>query len=744
MLAHLFVFIQEYPNRTARAFAEGLKDFQDPLHNLDAFLAYLRDCCNKFWYSQYGTYVAAYTTLVQSSGVGKSLLVKQVLKHEFGIYICLRPEAPYSTGFPPRTIHVADFLLRDPANLIHFNRNVISKLKDWCTRNQVDLEHKGTWIAQWNEYVGQTEVLKELAKPADNATPIDLRTLPAGVKQFFIFYDEASYFFAGIDRNDNEKSHMHFRRCRDAWKDEALFRGGFVVLLDTHSRVSNFAPTASQDSSQRREGRATKLFHPFYLLSTMDVIVQLPRYQQHLGATVTDGIDSKVKDLACLLTLGRPLWFASLNIDRVPRESTVWLALIRDLVEFAATKMCYTSAKHPSLLPLACCRVPLNISPTSRLAQTLVAEQMALCMHVSEDRSSMMVRYASEPVMAEASAMKTLDDGKRAAVVEVIHTSITKSEVNVGYVGEVVAELLLLYARDSLTLIQGPGDQSAAGLGAAAAGVAALNTSAPSQSVGRVSSSTDLASGTTKPSLSAATRPAIPVNEFVSTECSLALFLQAFCNASDSFVKGVSDRFSKDSSVLVRLTHFVPITYTPSCQEELRCAYERAAGMVCKPGPWGVDLIVPVKVVLASGEVKYSCLLFQVKNIKCVSDSHLKDFIEKSGLDFALPGFESDPFVSKTYLVFLINLGDSQTQPAKDIEQLTAARTQKGKKRGNCSPVGLYMRGLDGTVFPFLRNMPLTLAALQRLLDKGTDPRDMCSEGEKPRVVALRPLTYKS
>ena len=165
--------------------------------------------------------------------------------------------------------------------------------------------------------------------------------------------------------------------------------------------------------------------------------------------------------------------------------------------------------------------------------------------------------------------------------------------------------------------------------------------------------------------------------------------------------------------------------------------------MVWKPGQWGVDLIVPVKVVLASGEVKYSCLLFQVKNIKCVSDSHLKDFIEKSGLDFALPGFESDPFVSKTYLVFLINLGDSQTQPAKDIEQLTAARTQKGKKRGNCSPVGLYMRGLDGTVFPFLRNMPLTLAALQRLLDKGIDPRDMCSEWEKPRVLALRPLTYK-
>jgi hypothetical protein len=127
-----------------------------------------------------------------------------------------------------------------------------------------------------------------------------------------------------------------------------------------------------------------------------------------------------------------------------------------------------------------------------------------------------------------------------------------------------------------------------------------------------------------------------------------------------------------------------------------------------------------------------------------VSDSHLKDFIAKSGLDFALPGFESDPFVSKTYLVFLINLGDSQTQPAKEIKQQTAPRTRKGGKCGNCSPVGLCIHGLHDTVFPFLRNMPLTLAALQRLLDKGTDPRDMCSEGEKPRVVALRPLTYKS
>ena len=97
-------------------------------------------------------------------------------------------------------------------------------------------------------------------------------------------------------------------------------------------------------------------------------------------------------------------------------DSNIWLASIRTVVEFAAMKMRYTSANQPSLLPLACCRVPLNVSPTSHLAQTLVAEQMALCMYVSEDRSSMMVRYASEPVMAEASTMKTLDDGKRAAV----------------------------------------------------------------------------------------------------------------------------------------------------------------------------------------------------------------------------------------------------------------------------------------------------------------------------------------
>ena len=59
--------------------------------------------------------------------------------------------------------------------------------------------------------------------------------------------------------------------------------GVFVIVTDTISKISNFAPVAGRDSSQRVSKLGWKLYSPFYLLDTLDLFVDndLKHYSEH-------------------------------------------------------------------------------------------------------------------------------------------------------------------------------------------------------------------------------------------------------------------------------------------------------------------------------------------------------------------------------------------------------------------------------------------------------------------------------
>jgi hypothetical protein len=88
-------------------------DYVDDFGMIDKFLTYL-NCKHKTWKNNIQNYVP-YSTIFQSSGYGKSRLVKEVAKKVPTIYLCLRDAN--STGYPPRTSAGADLLKRVLGNL---------------------------------------------------------------------------------------------------------------------------------------------------------------------------------------------------------------------------------------------------------------------------------------------------------------------------------------------------------------------------------------------------------------------------------------------------------------------------------------------------------------------------------------------------------------------------------------------------------------------------------------------------
>jgi hypothetical protein len=72
----------------------------------DTLLYYMKCYC-----SDKDLYVAPYSSLITSSMMGKSRLLKQIANHTPLVYICLR--YPRSTGYPKRSSRIAAWLLKD-------------------------------------------------------------------------------------------------------------------------------------------------------------------------------------------------------------------------------------------------------------------------------------------------------------------------------------------------------------------------------------------------------------------------------------------------------------------------------------------------------------------------------------------------------------------------------------------------------------------------------------------------------
>ncbi len=421
-------------------------------------------------------YHSPYFALIQSSGAGKSRLLFFVGELCFIIYVCIRP--PKSTGFPSRTKIIASKLCADLegeneayysyylAACYHMLEKMLPNVTpvEWLALMTKEESAANFWKEVDNMVTGWIkqeprpllsafgEVFKSLKEKlqayySQNAFPT---WFPEDVKQQLIkdpfvihVIDEARNLTLLTPQKSGVNCFRLFRRALRAFSTVFQELLHVTVPTDTNSKVWNYSPQLENDPSLRDLTTGTKLFEPYWTIGSWNAPPSSIATQQM-------GFE--------LLTVGRPLWAMTWQVKI--QQSLDAGSISRHLIQLAKAKLLggcdvmkrIEQSTFPSTtesIALLDSRFLLFVSPCSLSASELISQNMALCVGVGEDRSSVHCSYASEPSIVAASAELTesprIFRSVLSNVVEIMHTGL----VAAGYRGEFLARIMLLGAWDS-------------------------------------------------------------------------------------------------------------------------------------------------------------------------------------------------------------------------------------------------------------------------------------------------------
>ena len=220
----------------------------------------------------------------------------------------------------------------------------------------------------------------------------------------------------------------------------------FGLLTDTSSRLANFQPAPWLDEQSLRDmgfpPRGNEQFAPISTFTSVDV------HSKILKLMCVSDIKS-VADPDRLLRFGRAGWFSVLSQQND-----------NDPVAFAETKLVCSkdtflpfAKSNPSdrnrlaLLAILAPRLAVTAGPTSHEAAELIASHLAVLMTTDENRHVLRTAYPSEPILAEASANLTSENGwgqPLRALSDYIKCGIVEG----GFRGELLTKIVCLMAID--------------------------------------------------------------------------------------------------------------------------------------------------------------------------------------------------------------------------------------------------------------------------------------------------------
>ncbi|CAI2170008.1 6307_t:CDS:2 [Funneliformis geosporum] len=419
-------------------------EYVDNNNIIKNFLVYLNRK-HKTWKSNTHDYVP-YSTIFQSSGYGKSRLVKEVAKRTPTIYLCLRDAN--STGYPPRTSIGADLFERvlkglnegEEWRLLYILQIIIQCFKEELTvcnnnnekfwNNQMDTEFcERIWTKVQNGSSNWKTISHNNLISSANFLTANNDIENNNVCLLFCI-DEARVLILPTVKHGISP----FRFLRRALRG-IKWSGFFVLLLDTLSMISNFAPPKSADSSSHDTSDLPfKLFYPYFRITTMDV------FESNTYENVS-------WDLA---KFGQPLYISylkSCNDDPQAMDKLKNL-LLRKLLGGANS---FESSKQEiSSLAILSSVIGFEMSPQSQLASELVASHMATCLSISEDRERLIVAYPSEPLLSEV-ALEFMSDLMLSKILWLFSISLKKGLVDPGPRGELVGRIILAVVAHKLS-----------------------------------------------------------------------------------------------------------------------------------------------------------------------------------------------------------------------------------------------------------------------------------------------------
>ena len=555
------------------------RTFQDPSDLSKRFMDFIESCLCK--YETTKEYYAPYTTLVQSSGTGKSKLLKNFAENQMTVYCCLRDFK--SNGYPSRS-HIADILLREFENE---RKAIVTYLAYICTCFQKLQEFNGSckeWIDEHTNNNSQEDfwkdieyrmakIIPDLMKNTTDNTMTEcinkyldgerMITQEGSVKCLFAF-DEACTLI-----NKKVEKETLFFYVRRALKLLPKKIGIFAIFTDTHSNISNFSPVSYLDPSKRVAERGSQLFEPFYLLDTVDMNTNFKKVP-----TLKES-----EDPHHFFQYGRPLWGALLSpsgTEGFKPERIIELAmdkLIGGKSFILWKKEAQNRITIMETLAIFGPRLCIDIVPQSRYASHLIASYMHLCLDISEDRECIITSMPSEPVLAEAAARIMNDSNVNLTeLINQLSSALKKGVVEAGYRGELAARLLLLKAWDDCNKKKHP-------------------------------NGTDVGNDYSH---------FVTMNEFLKSLLTDNVY-RRIENHLEEQVKFTGTKFGE---AYIKFTHFINITYTPD-RKSLCDALIRGTAFSCKRNQRGVDIIIPIYIgtlheKLSKDHISY--VLIQVKN----------------------------------------------------------------------------------------------------------------------------------
>ena len=318
--------------------------------SISTFLTHIQSLSKKY-YSYGNKYYSPYIAISQSSGYGKSRLVKEIVHHLPTIYFCFRE--PNSTGFPPGSLPDEWFSpvftqAKTSKDLVDYAKFVLlTSLKLMLEFNMDNQTLIDSQLSSPNKF---HDALQENINPV-SFSRYDLLPIAEQIQSFkmkkmefpilFVF-DEASFLLHQLEHIKTTKSDdiqnlfRAFRRAlKSLIKDFKLFHLQiFGIFLDTSPKISNFAPSEKYDPSSRNS--RLELMPAYYLMNTFDCFYKAKFPKEECPLTFSYLLDRFGYESYYLY--GRPVW-GSQCILPIYADSMTKEEKDKDILDLAIKKL---------------------------------------------------------------------------------------------------------------------------------------------------------------------------------------------------------------------------------------------------------------------------------------------------------------------------------------------------------------------------------------------------------------------